>query len=187
MSSFRLSTRYAKSLIQLAREKGQLEQAFADMKLLDTTFEQSREFKSLFRSPIIATDKKLSIFKKLFEGKISEIVYSFVVLLIKKGREPFLHEIAERFVEQYNVLSGITVVHLSSAVPLDKGLVQSMLNTLKAKEGITTVELHEHIDDSLIGGFVLKYGDKMVDASISNKLHDLRAIIEDDSYVKKYA
>jgi F-type H+-transporting ATPase subunit delta len=187
MSAFRLSTRYAKSLIQLAQEKGKLEEVFADMKTLDNVFEKSREFKLLFRSPIIASDKKLAIFKKLFEGKLTDIVFSFVVLLIKKGREPFLHEISDCFVEQYNVISGITIVNLKSAVQLDKGLVQSMISSLKNKEHIKEVQLRETVDESLIGGFVLEYNGKMIDASVKNKIHELRGIIEDDSYVKKYA
>jgi F-type H+-transporting ATPase subunit delta len=62
-----------------------------------------------------------------------------------------------------------------------------MLAALKTKEKLGEVELTEEIDESMIGGFILKYGDKMIDSSVSRSLGTLRNIIEDDSYIKKYS
>ena len=187
MGSFRIASRYAKSLIELSKEKNQLDAAFADIKSLDNVFESSRELRLLFKSPIIPTDNKLSIAEKLFKGKISDLVYQFVVLLIKKKREAFLHEIASSFIEQFNSIKGITPVKLQSAVKLDAQLVKSMIDNLKKKENLKEVVVTEELDESIIGGFVLTYGDKMVDTSISRKLHQLHNIIQDDTYVKKYS
>lgn len=187
MGSFRIASRYAKSLIDLAKEKGKLEEVFADIKSFDSTFESSRELKSLFKSPVIPADKKLAIVKQLFEGKTSEIVYGFIVLLIKKGREAALHEIVEEFLAQYNKLKGITPVKLITAVKLESGEVQTMVSALKAKELLKEVELHEEVDPELLGGFILQYGDKMIDQSVKSKLSQLYNIVQDDSYVKKYS
>lgn len=187
MGSFRIASRYAKSLLELSKEKNQLDASFADIKSLDNAFENSRELRILFKSPIIPTDKKLSIAEKLFKGKISDFVYQFVVLLIKKGREAFLHEIANSFIEQFNSYKGITPVKLQSAVKLDSQLVKNMIDNLKKKENLKEVIVTEELDESLIGGFVLTYGDKMVDTSISRKLQQLHNIIQDDTYVKKYS
>src|SRR3984957_20998732 len=107
MSSFRIATRYSKSLLQLAQEKGVLDAVYADMKGIDSIFENSKDLRLLFKSPIITTDKKLTIVKKLFEGKITGLLYQFMVLLIKKGRESHLHEITESFITQYNAMNGI--------------------------------------------------------------------------------
>jgi F-type H+-transporting ATPase subunit delta len=187
MGSFRIATRYAKSLIQLAQEKGVLQKAYADIKDIDGIFESSRELDLLFKSPIIGADKKLTIVKKLFEGKISEIVYQFMVLLIKKGREEFLHEVAESFITQYNEIAGITPVKLISAVKLDSGMVQTIVTSLKAKEFLKEVELSEEVDPEMLGGFILQYDDKMIDQSVRRRLNELFTIIEDDSYMKKYS
>ena len=187
MGSFRIASRYAKSLIDLAKEKGQVEQVFADIKELDNTFEQSKELKSLFKSPVIPTDKKLAITKQLFEGKTSDMLYQFMILMIKKGRESHLHEIVEQFIVQYNKLNGITPVRLISAVKLDSGEVQTMVTALKAKELLKEVELVEEVDPELIGGFILQYGDKMIDQSVKSKLNQLYNIVQDDSYIKKYS
>lgn len=187
MGSFRIANRYAKSLIGLAKEKGELESTFNDIKSIDNAFEQSRDLRTLFKSPIIPTDKKLAIAEKLFKGKSSDLVYQFMVLLIKKGRESHFHDVVNSFIEQYNVLQGITPVKLISAVKLDNGLVQTMVSKLKAKEFLKEVELVEEVDEELIGGFVLTYGDKMIDGSVRRRLHELAAIIEDNTYIKKYS
>lgn len=186
MSSYRIATRYAKSLIDLSREKGVVDQVFADMISLDKIFEGSRDLKQMFKSPIITTDKKLNVVKVLFEGKISPLLYQFLTLMIKKGREVHFHETAEAFITQYNELKGITPVKLTSAIKLDAGLVQSMIASLKKIEKLTEVQLEEVVDESLIGGFVLQYDGKMIDASIRKSIHSLYSVIKDDSYVKKY-
>lgn len=187
MGSFRIATRYAKSLIQLASEKGELESAAADIKSIDNAFEQSRELQLLFKSPIINPDKKLAIAERLFKGKVSDLVYAFMALLIKKGREPYFHDIVNSFIDQYNQLKGITPVKLITAVKLDSGLVQTMISNLKAKEFLKEVELTEQVDEELIGGFILKYSDKMIDSSVRRRLNELAALIEDNSYIKKYS
>ena len=184
--SYRIATRYAKSLIELAQENGKLDDVFKDMKSIDATFEASRDLKAMFKSPIITADKKMNVVKALFEGKVSELLYRFLTLMIKKGRESHFHEMVESFIIQYNVIREITPVKITSAVKLDAGLVQSMVNHLKKKENLKEVELEEVIDADLIGGFILQYGDKMIDSSVSNRLAELRNVIEDDTYVKKY-
>lgn len=187
MSAHSLSTRYAKSLIELAQEKGVLDQVFNDIKQVTATLNNSRELNLMFKSPLITSDKKLNVVKKLFEGKVHEVYYNFLVLAIKKGREAYLSEIGEAFINQYNVIKKITPVTLTSAVKLDAGLVQSMVAALKAKEKLSEVQLHEVINPELIGGFILQYGDKMIDNSVSKSLTALRSIVEDNTYIKKYS
>ena len=186
MGVYSLATRYAKSLIGLAREKGSLEDAFADIKYLQASFESNKDLKLMFKSPLIPTDKKLAIAKLVFESKLHNMVYSFVVLIIKKGREAYLDEIANAFLEQYNAFKNITPVKLTSAVKLEAEQVNKIISSLKSREKLGEVELEEVINPELIGGFILEYNGKMIDSSVSRGLHTLKNIIEDDSYIKKY-
>ena len=80
MSSYRLATRYAKSLVGLAQEKGVLDQAFTDLKLVDVAIQSSRDLKVFFKSPVIDADKKLRVVELLFKGKVGEMVYGFMAL-----------------------------------------------------------------------------------------------------------
>ena len=107
--------------------------------------------------------------------------------MISKGRERYFHDMVESFILQYNVIKNITPVTLTSAVKLDAGLVQSILAALKTKEKLGEIELKEVIDESIIGGFILQYGDKMMDSSVVKNLSGLRNIVDDDSYIKKYS
>ncbi|MCS6935024.1 MAG: ATP synthase F1 subunit delta [Chitinophagales bacterium] len=186
MSAYRIASRYAKSLIELAQEKGSLDAVHQDIITLDTAFENSREFRALFRSPIIHSDKKQAIFDRLFKDKISEIVYRFVTLLIKKGREAYLHDIANSFIEQYNVIKHITKVKITTAIKLDTAVVQKLMDGLKKKENLELLDVTEEVDESIIGGFIIRYGDKQIDSSVRRRLMEFRAVVDDDSYIKKY-
>jgi F-type H+-transporting ATPase subunit delta len=134
---------------------------------------------------VIGPEKKLEVFNKIFLSKVNEITGKFIVLLTNKGREAFLDEIATSFIEQYNVIKNITPVKISSAVKLDKSAIDNILAGLIKKEHLGEVELTEVIDESLVGGFILQYGDKQVDSSVRSSLQKLHNLVADDSYVKK--
>ena len=105
MPNPRLAARYAKSLVDLSLEKGQLEAVYADMKYLQAVCKVSQEFVNLLRSPIIQTDKKKAIIDAVTKGKVTEITALFNRLLITKTRESDLPEIVEAFIGQYNLTS----------------------------------------------------------------------------------
>jgi len=87
MSNARLAGRYAKSLLDLAQEQGQLEAVYADMKQIQAICMASSEFVNMLRSPIIKADQKNSIIKEVLKNKVGALTLSFTVLLVKKGRE----------------------------------------------------------------------------------------------------
>ena len=168
-----VATRYAKSLLQLANEKGQLEKVYADMQLVESVCEQNREFTNFLNSPIIKTDKKVAVVKEIFSGKVSDVTLGFLVILTLKRRELYMKHIAAEFVSQYKQHKNILTAVITSAVGIDSTVKAKVLELVKQ----TTkgeVELVEKVNKDLIGGFVLTIGDKQVDASVSRKLNDLR-------------
>jgi F-type H+-transporting ATPase subunit delta len=185
MSAHRLASRYAKSILDLAVERGALDTVYQDIMLLDRTIESSRELRVFLKSPIVPTDKKQEVFAKLFGGKMEEITSKFITLLTAKGREGYLHEIASAFIIQYNVIKKITPVTLTSAVKLDQATIDSIVLGLKKKENLTEVQLTETVNPDLIGGFILQYGDYQIDTSVRSSLHQLHTVVADDSYVKR--
>lgn len=186
MSSFRLASRYSKSLLQLAQERNALETVYTEILGIHALVVNSRELKLFLKSPIILADKKLSVLKKIFDGKVSELTYKFLELLVKKGRESYIPEITASFIEQYKTLKHITTVTLTSATKLDKVTVDSIVSTLKTQAKLSEIDLKEEVDESLIGGFVLQYDDKQIDTSVIRNLRQLSNTVIDDSYVKKY-
>ncbi len=185
MPNPRLATRYAKALIDLAVEKGQLETVFADMQWLNSVCKSNRDFVNVLRSPIIKADVKKKIIEAVTTGNISEMTTAFNKLIITKGRESNLPEIAAAFIEAYKEKKNIHTIRLTTATPASNDTKNAILAQVKKSAGFENVELEEKVDADLIGGFVLQIGDKMVDASIA---YDLRAIakqFENNDFIYK--
>lgn len=174
MPNPRLANRYAKSLIDLSTEKGQLEAVYADMKYLQAVCKASKEFVALLKSPIIKNDQKNAIVTAVTKGKVSELTAAFNTLLVKKGRESDLPEIAFAFIDLYNELKGIHRVKLTTAVEVSDELKKSIETKVKGEQGFGSIELETVTDEKLIGGFVLEFNNKLVDASILRDLKDIK-------------
>ncbi len=177
--------RYAKSLIALAQEKSQLDAVNTDMALIANTVAESKELRLLLNSPVIKADKKLNVLNKVFAAKVGEISAKFINLLVTKKREELLHGIAEDFQAQYKTLKGLVVADVTTAIPLDDATRKKVL-TLVQKHVEGQVELKEAVNPDIIGGFVVRIGDKMIDASIAKKINDLRKeLLGSSSYTVK--
>ena len=116
MPNPRLAARYAKSLIDLAIEKDQLESVYTDMQYMHGLTEASPELVRVLKSPVIQGEKKEKILDALTKGKLGVISSSFNRLLVRKGRESHLPEIVSTFIKQYKDYKGIHIVTLTTAV-----------------------------------------------------------------------
>jgi len=186
MSQSRAASRYIKSLLGLAVEKGVLEEVNQDMQLFAKTCRENKSFELLLKSPIIRHDKKREILNKLFKGKVNPVTISILDILTRKNREPLLPAIAADFHAAYNAYKGIGKATVRTAVPLDaklRGEIEQMVKGLSEKK---QVELVEVVDPELIGGFVLNVGDKQIDASVKNKLKTLKLNFNQNHYVKGF-
>ncbi len=186
MAGERAAVRYAKSLIDLGVDKNVLEDLNRDMNSLTEALE-NRDLRLLVKSPIINGDKKLAIFKEIFGNSASEVTMTFYELVMKKGREVILPEVAKAFTEQYKKLKHITGVRLTTATPLN----EATLNEIKAallgsSHTDTAVDIETIVDPNIIGGFVVEMGDKLYDASVAYKLDQIKRKFSDNKYIKSY-
>ena len=184
MSELRVASRYAKSLIELAAEKGVLEQVHEDMKLFASVVSQNRAFQMLLRNPIVKSDKKLAVINSVFKGKVNEMTLAFYNIVARKSRESILEFVASEFEKQYNIMKGIQRASVTSAAPLSPALRQQLGEKLANETG-KTIQLEEKIDPSLIGGFVLQVGDKQIDSSVKYNLRKIKNNFQDNSYINK--
>lgn len=185
MQNPRLGTRYAKSLIDLASERGQLETAYADMLYLQDVTKQSRDFLNLLRSPVVKGDTKIKIITAVTGGKISELTAAFIKLLINKGRESNLPEVSTAFIEQYKKAKNIHTVKLTTALPVSDAVKNAIVAQVKTTSDMQNIELETAVDPNIIGGFVLQVGDKMVDASIAYDLREVAKQFENNDFIYK--
>ena len=185
MPNPRLASRYAKSLLDLAVEKGQLEPVYADMLYLRQLMQSSREFLNLLRSPIVSSDKKQAAVGAVLGKNVSELITAFVKLLINKNREGELPEIAVAFINQYKDKKGIHIVKLTTAVAVSDAVKNQLVEQVKNTSGLDNIELQTTVDPNIIGGFVLQTGDKLVDASIAHDLKMISRQFENNDFVYK--
>lgn len=174
MSSYRIASRYAKSLIDLAIQQQKLDAVLGDIEALDRICHQ-RDMSLMLKSPIIKADKKAGVFRTLLEGKVDPLTYAFVEILLRKGRESFLPEISTEFINQYRDIKGITIVKVTSAQPLPADTLDAIRRKLIDSQ-LThhTVQFEASVDPALLGGFVIAFEDKLYDASIRHQLDNLR-------------
>jgi len=186
MSIIKVASRYAKSLLDLAKEQGSLEEILADIQSFKKALE-NRDLLLLTKSPIVTADKKQKIFSQLFDGKFNKLTTSFFDIVLKKGRESYLPEIAQSFINQYNTLKGISKVKVTTATPIsDKEMEVIRKKLIVSDVTDESIEFEKVVDPSIIGGIVIKIGDKLYDASVQRKLNEMRKEFTENEYVKAF-
>ena len=174
MSVQRIAGRYAKSLLDLAREENKLDRVLEDVKSFQAA-SKNRDFYLLLKSPIVNARKKLSILDALFLDKYDEMTMAFLRILVNKGREPYLPEVAEEFITQYKKIKHITTVKVTTAQPMTAAALKALEAKLMASDTTaSSVEIETAVNPELIGGFVLEIDDKIYDASVAQKLEDVK-------------
>ena len=177
MSIQKIASRYATSLLDLAREQEVTASVKEDIEgLIKVT--DNRDFYLLLKSPIVSPSKKQAVVEEIFSGKVQPLTMEFFRIIIRKNRENFLPEIADEFLIQYRALNNITAVKLTTATPLDDRALTALKDKLK-ETGVVPdkMEVTAVVDEKIIGGFIVEIGDKIIDNSVAHKLSSLSKTI----------
>jgi F-type H+-transporting ATPase subunit delta len=183
MNESRISVRYAKALFQSALDKNILDRVNEDMILMKNVCKVP-EFKELLTNPVIRPSKKKELLHSVLEKDLHPLTLALVDLIVKNGRERYIPAIARVFIHDTKEYNGITESLLTTAVKVDPE-IKNQVSGLIEKIFKTKVDLKENIDDSIIGGFILKVEDNYIDASIRNKLRKIRAELITGSFERR--
>src|ERR1035441_287994 len=156
MAETKVAGRYAKALIELAIERGVLEEVKNDMELLVNTCNANRDLSAMLKNPVIHGYKKLAIMKQLFEKRMNKLSIAYIDIITRKSREPELEGIARQFMNLFKVNKGIQVAVITSVNGLDDKLRAEVLAILK-NETKSEVELVEKVNKNLIGKFHFRF------------------------------
>ncbi len=181
MSEFRVSSRYANALLELAEEKNLFEQISGDVEFIFNTLSGSKELKKILASPVIKESKKIDILKALFEDRVSKETLNFLLFVVKKNRIDMVSDIFGRYIDLHNIKTGIVEAFVLSAFIMDdaqKNFVKSKLESITGKK----VKMKFEVDENLIGGFKVKIGDEVYDASVFNQLKILKSKFIKESF-----
>jgi len=174
MSEIKVAGRYAKSLIDLAVENDGLAESYNDMVLFEKVVDETPELEAILKNPIVPLDKKVGILNGVFADKVGKLTLTFFKIVVNKGRSAILFATAKQFIKQYNEIKGIVTADVTSATVLSADAKAQIIETVKKELSANEVIVNEKIDEKLIGGFILKVGDKQFDASIASGLNKLK-------------
>lgn len=170
MTTSKVAKRYAKAWFELAKEKNMQDVVFQDFETIRKISRESRELLRMFYSPIVKTAKKIAVLKAVFTGQLSDLTLHYVLMLTEKGRESQITHIAEAYRLLYLADKNIIEAHVTTATPLDDAL-RSQFKAIVGKQTGKEVQLVEKVDAEIIGGYMLRIGDKQEDTSIKSKLN----------------
>ncbi len=172
MAGTRAAIRYAKAVLSLASDQKIAEAVNNDMKLVANTIAENEELDAMLKSAVVKSEVKKETLIKIF-SKVDGITKSLFEILISNKRIDILNHVALKYLSLYDELKGKEIATVTTAIPLTAELEKKILakvKTLTSKK----VELKNIVDEGILGGFILRVGDKQYNASIANKLNTLR-------------
>ena len=182
MIGSRAAIRYAKALLSLSLDLKKADQVNDDMQLIASTIEESGELQLMLDSPVIKTETKSLTLSSIFIKKIDKLSFNLINLLIENKRLPILQEVANQYTLLFDEHNGAQNAEVTTAVPLTGVLEEKVLAKVKELTG-KKVSLENIVDSAIIGGFILRVGDKQFDASILGKMNNLRRAFENNLHV----
>lgn len=173
-----VARRYAQALLALATEKNALDEYEKDLAFVVATISEQLELKNYMESPKVLSDEKKQTIKKLFTDKISPMALNFVCLVIDKQREQYLLDMLIQYRKYMDEAKNIMDAEVRSAVQLTNNDFEELVNKLSKATG-KNIRLKQVIDTSLLGGLVVRIGDKVIDGSVAKRLTLLRQSLQD--------
>jgi F-type H+-transporting ATPase subunit delta len=173
MNDSKIVVRYTKALFLSAEEKNVLDQVKNDMIYVLDVCDKVSEFMNILYSAIIPASKKKIIIREVFSRQVNELTLDFLDLVVMNKREVFIPDIARRFTSEYKMHKGITSVTLTTATPVDRGIMIKIIDLIK-KAYNTEVDMIRKVEKRLIGGFVLRIDDYLLDASVYSELEMIK-------------
>ena len=163
---------YARALFEAAMDKGELDEIQEQLSIWSDALGENKNLQTFFFSPRFSSAEKKDAIRKIIEGG-NERFLNFLELLAERHRLPATFRIRRSFDELWREEHKMLPVEVTSAVELDEGLVRSIGERIEERTG-RRIELTSRVDPDIIGGLVLRVGNKVLDASISGRLQRLR-------------
>ena len=174
MISNKLVNRYAFSLLEIAKEKNLQQEVNANAVEFVEIYCKSRDFILLLKNPVITSHRKFDVMEKVFGDRFCALSIAFIKAVISHKREIILPEIFAEFIRLYKNTLGIVEASIVTAIPVDADFLNKFSEKIKAFSGFPNVEIRNVVDENIIGGFILKFEDKVMDTSVANKLKHIR-------------
>ncbi len=172
MKGTRAAIRYAKAILDLASDQNSAPAVNNDMKLITNTIADNKELKLLLDSPIVKVAQKTAVLKEVFSNTNS-ISIGLIDVLAENKRIAILGAVASEFTSLFDTANGFQKAHVTTAVPLTDEMNTKVLSKVKELTGKEAL-IENTVDESILGGFILRVGDLQYNASIANNFNKLK-------------
>lgn len=179
----RAAVRYAKAILDLAKAQNTTDAIFVEMQQIKDTVAENKELRDLLNTPLVKSEVKKASLKAVFANS-NTVIEGLFDALVDNKRVSVLPNVAESFIALYKQDKGAQVATVTTAVPLSADLETQILAKVKELTG-KEASLESIIDESIIGGFILRVGDLQYNASVSGQLAGLKRTFEDNSYISQ--
>ncbi len=169
-----VGTTYGEALFELAVEEGREDEFLAEITQLKELLKENPDFGKLMNHPKILKEDKLKVLEEVFKGRISEELLGFLYLIVSKDRYSEIDSILDYFIDEVKSLKGIGIAYVTTAIDLSEVKKKEVEERLLATTSFKKMEIHYQVDEDLIGGMVIRIGDRVVDSSVKNKLFELQ-------------
>lgn len=164
---------YAEALSDLGEAQGNLPRIVDDLHAVQELFDKNRDFHRFFVSPRLQPDEKQRILREALGDKLDRPVLGLLHVLIEKRREPILDNVVDEFERFRDLREGRVHAYVTTARPMTEDEKQTLVRSIAGMTG-KEVRLHERLEPKLIGGLVVKVGDRVIDGSVRRRLDRLR-------------
>ena len=168
---------YAEALLDLAQSNDSLKETTNDMNFVSQILGDSSDLKKFLGNPLITKDAKKNTVKDIFGEQIDASTLKFLWLLVERGRIEVLESIAQRFLELSFKQESIEIAKITSSIQLSAEQQKDISDKLKVLTGAKQIKLALKVDPSLIGGFTIEIGSKMIDTSIRGQLKQISSLL----------
>lgn len=169
-----ISKTYGDALFELAVEKKCEDSMLAEAETVLEALIENPDFSKLMNHPKILKEEKLKVLENVFKGRVSDEMTGFMTIIIKKDRFAEMEEIFNYFISRVKEYKGIGVAFVTTPLPLNEIKKASVKEKLLATTSYKKMEIHYSVDEELIGGMVIRIGDRVVDSSVRTKLEELK-------------
>nr|ARW64966.1 ATP synthase CF1 subunit delta [Polysiphonia sertularioides] len=164
---------YADALISYAQSLNVLKKCSQELSLVSRILSESEELKAFLLNPLTARLVKKEVLKDIFSNEVEEFIMNFLFILVDRRRIAFLNTIINKYFDLVYSLESVSIAELYSAVDLSETQQESLIDKIKALTASKEIKLICKKDSSLIGGFIIKIGSKVIDSSIAGKLNKM--------------
>lgn len=168
-----ISKTYGDALFDLALEENRIDDYVAEVNALLTIFRDNPELSKLLNHPKISKEEKITVVGQIFEGKISKELLGLINIIVEKDRNNAMEDIFSYFIDRVKEYKNIGVAKVTSAIELSDAQKSQVEKRLLETTGYVKFEISYDVDKDLIGGMVIRIGDRVVDSSIRTRLYEL--------------